>query len=452
MRTLYINRDEDDPTKAFVTSFLDDSPLTRLPKWARSDNRPVRICLLARNQDVNSSFPFSYVDPSNFAAVKLAGGLIGEEPDGGTFTISSSAGGTTTALAYNISAAALQTAIRLLTGLNAATVTGDAGGPWNIDSGTAGTVITLTGNSQSLTPDGSTVVIVKTQTANTFVNDRWSLSLAKALPILRTSGWASLPSATVTPTVVLNGSASIQKVFRVVWNADAYGGAVSLSVLGSATTRTIGPIPFNANADDVADAFDVHPEITTDGVSVVRNGPGDFTITILGAVGRATTPTVSVSSNTLLVPLGYVAAVAVSTSGANDILDGEDEADIKIEVEITESSGEPNTLAQADSSIFADLITNNPGQSTGDENYLTENTGVNHFGAVIAYTGGAATDLDSVPTVDKSVPFLAAFVHATDGLRHYQLIGSTQAESSPDWVRPDDYNGSTNAKVWQSVG
>lgn len=66
---------------------------------------------------------------------------INGTPTGGTFTISYG-GQTTSALAYNAAAATVQTAVRLLNGLAAATVTGSAGGPYtvtlNVVGGTSG--------------------------------------------------------------------------------------------------------------------------------------------------------------------------------------------------------------------------------------------------------------------------------------------------------------------------
>lgn len=56
---------------------------------------------------------------------------INGTPTGGTFTITYG-GNTTTALAYNAASSTVQTAIRLLPGLSAATVSGSAGGPYTI--------------------------------------------------------------------------------------------------------------------------------------------------------------------------------------------------------------------------------------------------------------------------------------------------------------------------------
>jgi hypothetical protein len=75
---------------------------------------------------------------------------------------------------------------------------------------------------------------------------------------------------------------------------------------------------------------------------------------------------------------------------------------------------------------------------------------VNFLPAVTGYTGGTSADLDGVPTVGVTVGKLYYFDHATDGLRWYRLLAGTTAEASPSVIRPDDYDGSTNAKYFQS--
>jgi hypothetical protein len=72
-------------------------------------------------------------------------------PTGGTFTLSLG-GATTTALAYNASAATVQTAVRALGALwAAATVTGSAGGPYTV------TLAVLGGATAEIIPDGSSL-------------------------------------------------------------------------------------------------------------------------------------------------------------------------------------------------------------------------------------------------------------------------------------------------------
>lgn len=451
-RDFCINLDAKKTSQGFVQSFTQNIPVIDPPEMARSDSFPIRLLFFRQNLETSSQTPFYYIDPSTFSSAKFAGGIVGETPDGGTFTITGSLGGTTNDLAYNVSAATLQADLRAnLTEMGNCTVTGPNGGPFVIDSGNL-IPLDLTAISE-LAPQGSTVVIIQTQDANSGdYTDRWRIYLAKALPILKVDGWSALPSALVTPSVVQAGSSTANKVFRLSWNADAYGGAVFVSFLGASLTRTVGPIAYSANADDVAGVFALHPEVGTGGVSVVKNGPGDFTITCIGEdIDLSNTPTLSTSSNTLQVPIGLTGVVTVSTAGADDILNGADSATIIFEVEIGQSSGEKNTVAQMEGTLLADLILNTPGQATGNEDYLTSTSGVVFFGAITGYIGGASTDLDSISTTERTVPQLADFIHTTDSRRGYLLRAGTDAESSPDVIRPDDFNASTNAKVWESV-
>ena len=70
-------------------------------------------------------------------------------------------------------------------------------------------------------------------------------------------------------------------------------------------------------------------------------------------------------------------------------------------------------------------------------------------GVITGYTGGTASDLDGLSTLSLDVDTVVVFDHATDGLRWYRLSAGTDAESSPDVIRPDDYNNPNNAKVWK---
>lgn len=62
-----------------------------------------------------------------------------------------------------------------------------------------------------------------------------------------------------------------------------------------------------------------------------------------------------------------------------------------------------------------------------------------------------ATSLDAVPTVDQEdLPMLVSVI-VSGVLYLYALQSGTDAESSPDVIRPDDYAGTTNEKVWKLV-
>ena len=63
-------------------------------------------------------------------------------------------------------------------------------------------------------------------------------------------------------------------------------------------------------------------------------------------------------------------------------------------------------------------------------------------------TGGGAGALDAIATVNLTVPVNALVCNGGNAYI-YQLIAGTNATSSPTYIRPTDYNGVSNQKVWQ---
>jgi hypothetical protein len=68
---------------------------------------------------------------------------------------------------------------------------------------------------------------------------------------------------------------------------------------------------------------------------------------------------------------------------------------------------------------------------------------------VTGLTGGGATNLDGIETADLSVSTpIVGYVNIAGTISFYKLAAGTTAESSPTTIRPDDYAGGTNEKVW----
>ena len=65
-------------------------------------------------------------------------------------------------------------------------------------------------------------------------------------------------------------------------------------------------------------------------------------------------------------------------------------------------------------------------------------------------TGGTATDLDGVATASLAVGLIRMTLVSGE-LGFYELQAGTDAESSPDVIRPDDYAASANEKIWKRV-
>lgn len=61
----------------------------------------------------------------------------------------------------------------------------------------------------------------------------------------------------------------------------------------------------------------------------------------------------------------------------------------------------------------------------------------------------AAETLDAIPTVDIEAGTLDLRLILSSVAYIYRLVAGTDAESSPTVIRPDDYAGTTNEKVWK---
>jgi len=99
---------------------------------------------------------------------------------GGTFTMTITGTGTvtTSALAFDIAAAAMETALELLTSVTAATVTGSAGGPFTITLDSSQTAAGMTASAVSLTGGASTAVY-----------SGWYYTHVFTLPTASSEGW-----------------------------------------------------------------------------------------------------------------------------------------------------------------------------------------------------------------------------------------------------------------------
>lgn len=79
---------------------------------------------------------------------------------------------------------------------------------------------------------------------------------------------------------------------------------------------------------------------------------------------------------------------------------------------------------------------------------LAENNFIILYPGVTTLTGGGATRLDGQATTATAVGTKRA-VYVSDKLYIYELVSGTDAENSPFIIRPDDYNGTSNTKVWK---
>jgi len=145
--------------------------------------------------------------------------------------------------------------------------------------------------------------------------------------------------------------------------------------------------------------------------------------------------------------------------GRDDANAGNDVASLACSFELTYqpsgSGGWRSSVEPVEFTIYHDILVGDEATPTnaGDPTqYLLKASGIEWLPTVTSQTGGTAADLDAIATVAVTVGKAVMFKDADTSnlIRLYQLIASTDAESAPTTIRPDDYNASTNAKVWRN--
>ena len=147
--------------------------------------------------------------------------------------------------------------------------------------------------------------------------------------------------------------------------------------------------------------------------------------------------------------------------GRNDANAENDIASLACSLELTYqlggSGGFRSSVDPVEFTIYHDILSGGEATPTnaGDPTqYLLKASAAEYLATVTSKIGGTAADLDAVPTVAVTVGKLVQFVDqdaSPNVLRTYRLDAGTTAESSPNVIRPDDYNGTTNAKIWNLI-
>ena len=180
-----------------------------------------------------------------------------------------------------------------------------------------------------------------------------------------------------------------------------------------------------------------------------ESGLSGYSVNVLvGLLGQghlAKQDTWSLSSN------GWTGSINLNTSGIRDLLAGAESVDIWIEVEVTDPSGNRRTYGQINAKCRNQTTTPEAAVPTPlAEYYTTVETNdrfIQNRSGISGLTGGGVTKLDGIATVSLTVNQIVA-VTLSGVMSFYQLVSGTDAEDSPNVIRPDDYAGGTNEKVW----
>ena len=301
---LFINESASSAQNGLVTGFFSLQGAPPVTFQQGDNGRAVELHFLSENPDTTDpTRPFVYNAVP--AAATLAVGTIGGSVSSGTFTITDTAGSqTTAAIAYNASAATVQTALRLLTtNFSACVVTGNAGGPYTIDRVTVGALANITGSTAAISPVGSTMVIVNTEDGTASISEKWNVTISPAPAILTTS-WTASTSTAAAVTTTTAGTVGVNEVQRLTLQNDIYDGFFLLSL-----ALPHGPIAIQSNtaANPTVVTAATHGLATGDSIVIATNNGSSATI-----VGTHTVTVVT--ANTFTIPINCTSSGGTTTT------------------------------------------------------------------------------------------------------------------------------------------
>lgn len=287
------------------------------------------------------------------SSLYVALGDVGQRPESGTFTLTYGAN-TTTALAYNASTTAVAAALNALASITSAggvSVSGEAGGPYQVTFTNAGVRTAISATTGALYPLTQATIYearegtVDVSSIQIIALDRQSAALAET--------FTDLPAASGTVEEIIAGDnvTGQLEVQRVSISPDAYDGTFSLSFDDASTVA----LPYNIEAVDLQAAL-VTAGTWGAGVTVSGQFP-IWDITFGGAAANKALATIDVSG--LKVPIGKQGELALNTAGIEAIVAGAELATTKLEVSAV-ISAKPATILQVDAAVLNDGIQNAP--------------------------------------------------------------------------------------------
>ena len=153
---------------------------------------------------------------------------------------------------------------------------------------------------------------------------------------------------------------------------------------------------------------------------------------------------------------GWSGTLDLNTFELADLLGTQSALFTDLEIEVTDPDGNRRTWGKPSVIVRNEAVNAAALVPVGGATYLTETESdlayVQNRSDITGFIGGTATDLDSILTASgaTSVGVLVA-ISVSGSLYLYRLTNATTAESSPNYIRPDDYATTTNERVWVLV-
>jgi hypothetical protein len=280
-----------------------------------------------------NSFPRQEISWPGSPGIKVAVGPIDESPQAGTWSVSFG-GDTTSALPFNVTAAALGIALNALASITSAggVTVSKIGDNYNI-------VFNQNGARGDITTNGASLIPLSVASVSALQIGDVNRPQIALIHVQRTvAGLATSFAATPTSAITVQSLAAwngTRAAYRVSVSPDPKGGSFSLAFdAATGTDVSSASIAVGASALDVENALAVGA-LAAGKVSVTQVAAFAYDITVTAEPG---TNGLTANGSGLISFTGYAGELSLNTAEAISLLDGANQVQTNLEVEITSDS------------------------------------------------------------------------------------------------------------------
>lgn len=335
------------------------NPSGTRPRFVLGDSLTVDLHLVELTGDNN--FPAVEIAADDLGGASstatLALGALETLPTSGTFSITYGAN-STSPLAFNASASSVSTALNALASVVSAggVAVAQVGEGYRIAFNSAGVRSAFTVTTSALVPRSSAVVVEST--VGTVSVPSVQVVRLRANPVALVNSWSPMPTASATLSNVRTWDGTNSTVRLTI--ADAFGGSFNLGFTkaGPSTVYSAPLLAYNVTASELANAVKAWAEFAADGAVLVRqvgSGVFDITTTVPPEAGSPVDGW-TVDGSGLESSVGLRGTLSLATVEAETTLDGADQVELTLEVQVTSAGGAARTVLQIDASLVEDII------------------------------------------------------------------------------------------------
>ena len=286
-------------------------------------------------------------------------------------------------------------------------------------------------------PNGGKTAITAASIANPTV-------VTAAAHGLATGDTVTIAGSNSTPTI--DGTRTVTVLSTTVFTVPV---AVTIAGTGGTVQRTNARetdfINYAASATDVATALAAI--IGTGTISATKQGDGSWIIMFIGTAANLDMGTITADASALQSLTGVTGSLDLRVAAVDLLLGGATSISSDFEIELTPPAGAPFKVVGA-TAITLNRALISPGSASPP---LIPISAIGYSQTITDLVGGTSIYLDSIVTTGIGVGYVQQFVRTGVGFVAYQLQAGTAATASPGIIRPTDYNGSTNQRIWVQV-